>query len=240
VRIPAVLQRWRTVSFLHWPADPDAIARMLPPGLVPDLWDGSAWIGVTPFSTTCELLGTQPLPGPIRFPETNVRTYVRASDGSSGIWFLSLDVPNRANVTLGRAGRIPYFVSDMSVSSQDEREARGSVTYRGRRNGCDDVGYHIVVMPRGSADHDSFSSYLTDRWSAYVACGPALLRVDVEHQPWPLQEGHALDVQETLTRAAGLTVGPEPPVVHHASHADARLGWPRPIHLRARRPSEPP
>jgi uncharacterized protein YqjF (DUF2071 family) len=215
------------VSFLHWPVDPDRIARLLPPGLVPDLWDGSAWIGVTPFTTTCEVLAAYPLPGPTHFPETNVRTYVRASDGTSGIWFLSLDVPNRANAMLGRAGRIPYFEADMSVDAKDGRASSGSVRYRGRRRGRSDVQYDITIAPTGAPAHDSFASYLVDRWSAYVAFGPALVRVDVEHEPWPLQQASALELDETLTRAAGLTVPLRDPAVHHAAGVDARLSWPR-------------
>jgi uncharacterized protein YqjF (DUF2071 family) len=229
VCIPAVLQRWRFVSFLHWPADPDTILAKLPRGLVPDLWDGSAWVGVTPFSTTCEVLGVRGLPGPERFPETNVRTYVRAPDGTRGIWFFSLDVSNRANVILGRAGRLPYFASDMSVSVDADGGTSGSVAYGGRRRGSDEVGYHIVTVPGAPVADDPFASYLTDRWRAYVAFGPALLRVDVAHEPWPLCEGDVVDFEQTLTCAAGLDVGVEPPVVHYAAHADARLGWARPV-----------
>lgn len=47
-----------------------------------------------------------------RFPETNVRTYVRAADGTTGLWFFSLDAARLGAVIVARARyRIPYFWS---------------------------------------------------------------------------------------------------------------------------------
>lgn len=44
-----VTQRWNDLLFAHWPVPAASIARLLPAGLVPDTFDGSAWIGVVPF-----------------------------------------------------------------------------------------------------------------------------------------------------------------------------------------------
>ncbi len=230
VRFPAVRQRWRTVSFLHWPVEPSVVARLLPHGLEPDLWDDTAWIGLTPFTTTCEVLAARALPGPERFPETNLRTYVQASDGTSGIWFLSLDVTNRSNAWLGRAARVPYFEADMSVDRETDDDALPAVRYRSQRRGRPDVGYDVTVATSPDAADGPFERYLTDRASAYVTVGPVLMRVDVEHEPWPLQHARAVRVDETLTVAADIARPPGlPPVVHHASGVDARLAWPRPV-----------
>src|SRR5207245_8342284 len=42
-------QTWERLAFLHWPVDPEALEEVLPPGVEPDVFGGSAWIGVTPF-----------------------------------------------------------------------------------------------------------------------------------------------------------------------------------------------
>src|SRR3954451_3670223 len=138
VAVPMVLQRWRDVTFAHWEVDPAWLQPVVPRGLELDLWEGAAWVGLTPFSTTCEVFGGVPLPGPRRFPETNLRTYVRGPDGHDGLLFLSLDVTNLANALLGRALRLPYFrTADMAVMRAD-----GLLHYRATR-GTDRVGYEI-------------------------------------------------------------------------------------------------
>lgn len=35
-------QRWSQLVFLHWRVNPEAVAPLLPKGLVPDVFDGSS------------------------------------------------------------------------------------------------------------------------------------------------------------------------------------------------------
>lgn len=61
------VQRWRHVSFLHWPLPAGVVAARLPTGLEPDLWDGHAWVNLTPFLVEGFPLPPfppSPLPGP--------------------------------------------------------------------------------------------------------------------------------------------------------------------------------
>src|SRR5215216_1805437 len=108
-------QEWRCAGFLHWEYPLEVVERFIPEPLELHTYDGRAWVGLTPFTTTLALFGFLPLPGPRRFPETNVRTYVRAPDGTDGLWFWSLQVTNRANEVLGRALRLPYRRGNMNV-----------------------------------------------------------------------------------------------------------------------------
>ena len=39
-------QRWNDLLFAHWPVPAAQIDRLLPSGLVVDIFDGSAWVGV--------------------------------------------------------------------------------------------------------------------------------------------------------------------------------------------------
>ncbi len=80
----------------HWPVSPDQVQALLPKGLEPDLFEGSAWVGLIPF-----VMKDLRLPGPLgvlskfvrvdRFGEVNVRTYVKGPDGRTGVWFCTLD-----------------------------------------------------------------------------------------------------------------------------------------------------
>src|SRR4051794_25391122 len=92
VRLPLMFQSWCDLTFLHWRVPPDQLREHVPAPLTIDVCDGSAWVGVTPFM----LRNLRPpllpaLPWISNFAETNCRTYVRAPDGSAGIWFFSLD-----------------------------------------------------------------------------------------------------------------------------------------------------
>jgi uncharacterized protein YqjF (DUF2071 family) len=42
--VPIMLQRWHEISFLHWSCDGSDVAPHLPPGIIPDLYEGKAWI----------------------------------------------------------------------------------------------------------------------------------------------------------------------------------------------------
>src|SRR5688572_7906720 len=99
VKYPVMFQRWRRITFLHWPCEPALLAGRLPPPLELDKFDGVGWVGLTPFIVA----GLRPpfvpaLPWLSKFPETNVRTYVRGPDGQRGVWFFSLDAARLAAV----------------------------------------------------------------------------------------------------------------------------------------------
>src|SRR6478672_7239392 len=76
---------------------------------VVETFDGSAWVGLVPFEMQVRPPRVAPVPWLSNFPETNVRTYVRAPDGTTGVWFLSLDAARASAVVTARTTyRLPY------------------------------------------------------------------------------------------------------------------------------------
>ena len=64
---------WHDLLFMHWPVSSDSLRRYIPPALVIDTFDGSAWIGIVPFRM--RRVGPRlvpPLPYLSAFPERNV------------------------------------------------------------------------------------------------------------------------------------------------------------------------
>jgi uncharacterized protein YqjF (DUF2071 family) len=225
VRIPFVLQDWHATSFLHWRCDPEVIARLLPPGLEPDVLDGSAWVGLTPFLVR-RFRGPvlPPVPGLSDFPETNLRTYVRGPGGRDGLWFLSIDAGSLPTVAGARLGiGAPYCWGDLAVERGD-----GLVRYRGRRRHGPAAAYRIEVQPTSPplADADPLVARLVGRWRAYTRHLGRLLVVPVEHEPWPVQEAELLRCDQSVTAAAGLADLGSPHLVHFAEVVHARLGIP--------------
>src|SRR5512140_2079938 len=84
---PVIEQKWENLLFLHWPLDPAVVRAHVPAALDLDLFDGRAWVGITPFHLdNMRPLMLPPVPGFKAFHELNVRTYV-AYQGVPGIWF---------------------------------------------------------------------------------------------------------------------------------------------------------
>ena len=94
--------RWERLAFLHWRYPAEQIQRRLPAGLAVDLHHGEAWIGIVPFvMNAVRLRGSFPVPGTSRFPELNVRTYVRHR-GRAGVYFFSLDATSPIAIRTAR------------------------------------------------------------------------------------------------------------------------------------------
>ena len=92
----SVAQRWRDLLFAHWPVAPLQVAPLLPSGLEIDTFDQSAWVGIVPFwMDQVKVRGIPRIPGALRFPELNLRTYVRERNTNrAGVYFFSLEAAN--------------------------------------------------------------------------------------------------------------------------------------------------
>jgi uncharacterized protein len=113
-------QSWRDAVFLHWRIPEPVAAPFMPPGVVPDSFDGSAWVGLIGFRMLGAGLGRGPaVPYFGSFSEINVRLYSREPDGTRGVVFLSLDASRLAVVLAARAAGIPYVWSHTSFLRAD-------------------------------------------------------------------------------------------------------------------------
>ncbi len=228
---PVMRQIWRHLGFLHWPVDAAAVARLLPPGLELDTFDGVAYLGLVPF--TIPLSRTPRLGFPIApaFHEVNLRTYVHRGGRDPGVWFFSLDAGSRLAVAGARAAyHLPYFAARMSLQATEG----AAIAYRSRRRGggaaAELASRYAPTGPAAPAAPGTREFFLAERYLLYAWTGRRLSSARVHHLPYPLQPAVASDVRETLTSAAGLppTIGP-PALVHYAREVDVRIFRPRPV-----------
>ena len=226
IDFPVMMQRWARLSFLHWSFDPDAVQRLLPPGLTVETFDDRAWVGLVPFLMHVWLPHTREVPWASRFCETNVRTYVRDENGQSGIWFFSLDAARLGAVVTARTTyRLPYFWSKMSL-----RGGGSSISYACARRwpgprvaSRTEVAIGDAYRPDELTD---FDHWLTARWLLYSVARTCHRFARVWHAPWLLHRATAPVVDDALLRVAGLPRVTGEPVVHYSPGVDVRIGRP--------------
>ncbi len=218
-------QQWRDVTMLHWPVDPRAVAPLLPVGTVPDLHDGSTWVGLVPFvMDEVRLLGTPPLPHVSRFPETNVRLYAVDARGRRGVVFRSLEASRLLPVAAARVGyRLPYTWARMRADRDgDVRTYATSRRWPGPRG----AGGTVRVRVGEAYAADPLSRFLTERWGLFSTWYGRTAHAPVDHPAWPLHRAEVLQLDDDLVAAAGLDVQ-GPPHALHSPGVPVRIGVPR-------------
>lgn len=171
--------RLRDVCILHWPVEPDALERRLPPALSAARRAGHAWVSVLGHRTR-PMVGPVPLPG--AFGQVTTRTYVRANDVDA-VHFLRVDADSPIVAAAARTlFGVPFVHADASVAVDGD-------TVRIRTRTPDDRSLFDATFDRpgatGPVDGDSLVGWLTDRTTFALADG----RIgEVDHDPWTVAD----------------------------------------------------
>lgn len=221
-------QSWCELLFAHWPLRPDALRSVVPPQLVLDQFDGRAWVSVAAFRLTdLRARGLPTLPGLSEFLELNLRTYVRVGD-APGVYFFSLDATSRLAVKGARIFyRLPYFHAEMHMETRE-----GWIHYRSRRyrdgdaaGNAEFAGRYRPAGPVFNALPGSLDHFLVERYALYTTLSTGeVLRADIHHPPWPLQEAEAEITRNTVATAHGIRLPAQAPLLHFAGRQDT-LVW---------------
>lgn len=234
---PAVLtQTWADIVWAHWRADPQLVAKLLPPALAVDTFDGSAWVGFVPFEMRDlrVVAAGRRLPGigsTRSFSEVNVRTYVTGPAGP-GVWFHSLDATSALAVGVARGlWRLPYRRAKVASGSAGDERAWSVARVAGRHSAAASGGLRATVGPPVPAT--SQSDFLCERYRLYAPLGRRLLlSAPVRHRSWRLHAVRLEQLDDGLVRAAGYSpVGP-PHSVLAADPVDVTVGAPQVLRSR--------
>jgi hypothetical protein len=216
-----LVQRWSDLLFAHWPVDPADLARSLPAGVEPDLYEGRAWLAIVAF----RMVGTRPAAAPRRptlapIPELNVRTYVRVG-GVPGVWFLSLDASSPIFVTAGRAlFGLPYRLARMTTLVEGDR-----VHYLSSRTGSAFAASYEPCGPSRPARPGALEHFLVERYRLFSKWRGRLITAVVAHERWPLQPASArIDVNRMAPSGLGFEGDP---LLHFCASVDARISVPQ-------------
>jgi uncharacterized protein YqjF (DUF2071 family) len=223
---------WHDLAFLHWRVDANALANRLPPGLVVDTFDGSAWLGVVPFRMVATgIRGCPRIPGLHAFPELNVRTYVRHGD-RAGVWFFSLDATSRLAVRAARATfHLPYF--DAAIDCRRDGDA---VHYTSRRTHRGAPPAELAVRyapnapnaPLSHAARGTLEHFLVERYCLFAADRRGRLRCgEIHHPPWQVAPADVAIERCSMTALAGCALPNVAPHALVAAPIDVVAWWTR-------------
>lgn len=240
-------QHWEDAVFLHWRIANATAAAFMPPGVVPDSFDGSAWVGLIGFRMRGAGLGRGPaIPYFGSFDEINVRLYSREPDGTRGVVFLSLDATRLAVVLTARAAGIPYvwsragFHGEGNLDPSAAHAAAGGAAQAGHTvQTGHQAGYWVrrfrggarsdfTVAPRLDAEAtDPLSLHLTARFGLHTPFRGRTMYVPNTHTEWPLYPAELTHVDDHLVAAAGITVEGPPESVLFSPGVRTQFGRPR-------------
>jgi hypothetical protein len=225
VKWAVMKQGWYDLAYIHFRYEPEEVQRLLPPGLTVDVHDGSAWVGLIPFSMRG--IGIPHLPSvPYlgSFPEVNVRTYV-IRNGVPGVWFMSLDI-NRLLPTL--VARVTYRLPYCFGSVQHQRVGDRLSTSVSRRWPKAETTSKIEIKIGDAIDSPTeLQIFLSARWGLYSPNGKSKLRyAPVSHPAWPLFVAEVVSLDDQLLTAAGLGAPIGDPIAMFSPGVPVRVGLP--------------
>jgi uncharacterized protein YqjF (DUF2071 family) len=216
-------QSWHDLLFAHWPIPTSVLRPHIPADLEIDEYEGQAWIGLVPFWMEIRHRWLPAIPGAFRFAELNVRTYVQQA-GKGGVWFFSLDAANTPAVKAARRFfHLPYFRADIAMEQRDgwfhfHSQRRGGAA---EFAGCYRPSSDVQLSEPGSLAH-----WLTERYCLYtVTPSGKVLRGDIHHDVWPLQEAECQITSSTMLASQGIELPAQAPLLHFAQRIDTIL-WP--------------
>jgi len=232
VRRAVMKQGWYDLAYIHFRYSVEEVVKVLPAGLEVDVCDGSAWVGLIPFSMRgIGVPGLPAVPYLGSFAEINVRTYVRYN-GVPGVWFCSLDINRLVPTIVARTTyTLPYcFGRASNKRVGDELHTKVERRWpRGDRAANTNIRLKIgerIVAP------SPLEIFLSARWGLYTTTrGGSLRYAPISHEPWKLHRAELVSLDDSLIEAAGfakptLANNGEPEVMFSPG-LPVRVGLPR-------------
>jgi uncharacterized protein YqjF (DUF2071 family) len=210
-------QTWGKLLFMHWRIDENLLRPLIPSQLTIETFDGSAWIGVIPFTMWgIRASFLPPVPGTSAFHELNVRTYVTIN-GVPGVWFFSLDAANKLAVWGARKFYyLPYFNAQMSLDQTGNTIQYSSLRKDPRGASAELNTTWAIGGPLPPSSPGSIEFFLTERYCLYSEHNGEIYRSQIHHQPWPLQAAKLSSLSSSMIECHGLPTPKDDPLVHYA------------------------
>lgn len=189
---PALTARWTNLALLTYRVPEALLRRHLHPALELDRWEGHAHVSLVAFDfEDTRVLGLR-IPGFVRFPEVNLRTYVRHGE-RRGVVFIRELVPSPVIALVARLWyNEPYRA--VPITSEISRTSEAIVVRRAWRTAHREHHLELSasrasrVPPETSLEHH----FKEHAWGFGRTRGGRLLRYRVDHPTWAIHDVQAL------------------------------------------------
>lgn len=209
---------WTDLLLASWPVPEEQLRPLVPAGVDVDTFDGSGWVSIVPFKAVdMHFRGLPPVPGQADFYELNCRTYVRLGE-TRAVLFLSLDCPGKLADLIGKyLFHLPFKEAEMTITSADDTFKVESRRVAKEEPAAAFIASYRPIGEAATPAPGTLEDFLTNRLSLILP-GPhgRILRGDIAHEPWMLQQAAASIQINTIAEAAGIAL---PDVSPHTAFA---------------------
>jgi uncharacterized protein len=194
-RRPFLTARWANLVVISYVVDPKRLQADLPPGCVPDLRDGCAFVSLVAFDFLSTRVMGISWPWHRNFPEINLRFYVRHGD-RRGVCFVREFVPKRLIATIARLlYNEPYLsarMTSLTRETPDTIEVKHDLTLAGLTNRICVIGNKPALRP----DPDSVEHFFKEHsWGFGTGRRGRLISYRVDHPTWDIWPVRSFDIE---------------------------------------------
>jgi uncharacterized protein len=216
-------QSWLDVLFLHWRVPAGLLRHHVAGGLTIDEHDGAAWVSLVLFRLNVRPAWLPFAPGFANVVEINLRTYVRLGD-QPGITFLSVHAHNRLAIFLARMlTPMPYRWAELNYQTQE-----GGFACDGTDRTTGGFRLSLRFHPGaaiGVAHQNTLDDWLLERYRLFLPDRrDRLLRAEVSHPPWEIQDVDVSRANNTAGTRFGLDLDRPADMAHFSRGVQARFG----------------
>ena len=197
VEKPFLTASWRDIVMVTWAVDPGILRPHLARDTELDLWEGEALASLVAFDFRDVRVFGWPVPLHTRFPEVNLRFYVRRKlpDGSwrRGVTFVEEMVPRAAIAIVARtfygekytARRMRRIaIPEAELTGARENESR-SLVYEWKRSGEWERVIALVTTAPRAMRKGSVEEFIAEHYWGYTRRPRrATFEYRVDHVPW--------------------------------------------------------
>jgi uncharacterized protein len=189
---PFLTATWRNLAMLNYRVDPALLAPHVPQGTTLDTHDGATWVSLVGFLfDDTRVLGLR-IPFHVKFPEINLRFYVRRTSGSDvrrGVVFIKEIVPSPTIALVARLGyNEPYETRRMGsyVAARAPKDPlHVSYSWAPRLGGWAHITVDTTEAHPQPIAPGSHEEYITEHFWGYTRQRDGgTIEYHVEHPSW--------------------------------------------------------
>lgn len=196
---------WRHLVMLNYEVEPHILKKYVPIGTELDFFAGKCYVSLVAFLFIKTKVMGMTVPFHTRFPEINLRFYVRRKRGHSwerGVVFIKEFVPKQAIVTVANG----IYQENYAYAQMRTQITPQKYDYIWKTNKSDPQNC-ILVQTQGDSKplpKDTLSEFITEHYYGYVKQkNGSTKEYEVRHPRWKVWEQASANIQVDFTKLYG-------------------------------------